>query len=139
MSQWKLNRKTRQPFQTSPDKGRCSYCHRISRTEGHAKNCPRLSLRTTTAEPVFRTRPHQTLGEIFGDLAFKGNYLEQTKWLRDHKFAYFEERITPDDYIWETWMDNSGNVVRIKISRPSDVGMEKATIVDSEYIPAPVY
>jgi hypothetical protein len=59
--------------------------------------------------------------------------------LRDHKFAYFEERITPDDYIWETWMDNSGNVVRIKISRPSDVGMEKATIVDSEYIPAPVY
>jgi len=54
MANWKLNRKNRVPFDASPDKGRCSYCHRISRIEGHAKDCPRLSLRTTTPEPTVK-------------------------------------------------------------------------------------
>lgn len=82
-------------------------------------------------------RKSRTLEEIFDDLAFRGPYLQQTVWLKDHGFAYFGEHDTPDDRVWETWVDNFGNVVRIKWERRSNVGMEGAVIVDSEFTPAP--
>lgn len=64
-----------------------------------------------------------------------GRYLDEVLWLKDHGYVYFDQHTTPDGYIWETWIDNYGNVIHFKVERVSGTPMSDATIVESRYIP----
>lgn len=67
----------------------------------------------------------------------QGRYVDEVIWLRDHGYVFFNQTMTPDGYVWETWVDNFGNVVHFKVYRPSGSGeIGYAVIVESRYVPA---